>query len=63
MTGMVDVSIIISFYNKIDYLKLILPGLKDRHLKSFEIIIADDGSGQKVINEIEQSFQEKFHIN
>ncbi len=51
---MVDVSIIISFYNKIDYLKLILAGFERQTFKSFEIIIADDGSGQKVINEIEQ---------
>ncbi len=50
---MVDVSIIISFYNKIDYLKLILAGFERQTFKSFEIIIADDGSGQKVINEIE----------
>ncbi|GJQ44164.1 MAG: hypothetical protein JETCAE03_36620 [Ignavibacteriaceae bacterium] len=50
---MVDASVIISFYNKIDYLKLVLAGFEIQTYKNFEIIIADDGSEEKVIKEIE----------
>lgn len=48
------VSLIISFYNRIDYLKLILAALKNQSYKDFEIIIADDGSKPEVLNEIEK---------
>ncbi len=41
---MPDVSVIISFYNKIDYLKLVFAGLQTQSYKNFEAIIADDGS-------------------
>jgi len=37
-------SIIISFYNKIDYLKLVLAGFEVQSFRDFEILIADDGS-------------------
>lgn len=50
---MVDASVIISFYNKIDYLKLVLAGFEIQTYKNFEIIIADDGSEEKVVKEIE----------
>lgn len=46
------VSIIISFYNKIEYLKLILAALERQSLTDFEVIIADDGSGPEVVNDI-----------
>lgn len=46
-------SIIISFYNKIDYLKLVLSGFQIQSEKNFEIIIADDGSGDKIVTELE----------
>ena len=52
--GMINVSVIISFYNRIDYLKLVLAGLGRQSFPFFEIIIADDGSDQKVVSEIEQ---------
>ena len=52
--GMINVSVIISFYNRIDYLKLVLAGLERQSFPFFEIIIADDGSDQKVVSEIEQ---------
>jgi glycosyltransferase involved in cell wall biosynthesis len=47
-----QVSVIISFYNKIDYLKLVLAAFEIQSLQNFEIIIADDGSNQSVVNEL-----------
>ena len=49
---MFPISLIISFYNKIDYLKLILAALERQSFKDFEIIIADDGSRDDVVAEI-----------
>nr|WP_321406983.1 glycosyltransferase [uncultured Carboxylicivirga sp.] len=45
-------SIILSFYNKIDWLKLVLAGYTRQSFKEFEIIIADDGSASHVVDEI-----------
>lgn len=50
-------SVIVSFYNKIDYLKLVLAGFEIQTEKDFEIIIADDGSNQNVVNQIQNIFQ------
>ena len=50
---MPDVSLIISFYNRIDYLNLVLAGLEIQSFKNFEIIIADDGSDGKSVNAVE----------
>ncbi|MCS7052141.1 MAG: glycosyltransferase [Ignavibacterium sp.] len=50
-------SVIVSFYNKIDYLKLVLAGFEIQTEKDFEIIIADDGSNQSVVNRIQNIFQ------
>ena len=47
-------SLIISFYNKIDQLKLVFAGLEKQSFSNFEIIIADDGSSGRIINELEQ---------
>jgi len=47
-------SVIISFYQKIEYLKLVLAGLERQSEKDFEIIIADDGSYEDIINQIEE---------
>lgn len=47
-------SLIISFYNKIDYLKMILATLENQSFKDFEVIIADDGSKREVVQEIEK---------
>lgn len=44
------VSIIISVYNKIDWLQLVLAGLERQSFKDFEVIIADDGSNKKFID-------------
>lgn len=49
-----SVSLIISFYKRLDYLKLILAGLKKQSFKDFEVIIADDGSPSEVTTEIEK---------
>lgn len=50
---MKSASVIIAFYNKIDYLKLVLAGFRRQTVQDFEIIIADDGSSPDVVNELE----------
>lgn len=52
---MLKASIILAFYNRIDYLKLVLAGLERQTVQGFEIIIADDGSSPAVVNEIEKT--------
>ena len=51
MTG---ASVIISFYNKIDYLKAVLAGFERQTHKEFEILIADDGSKASVVDEVKK---------
>ena len=41
-------SVIISFYQKIEYLKLVLAGFERQSEREFEIIIADDGSNSSI---------------
>ena len=41
---MLKASVIVSTYNVPKYLKLVLDALKDQDIKTFEVIIADDGS-------------------
>lgn len=50
---MVKTSVIAAFYNNIDYLKLVLAGFGRQTEKDFEFIIADDGSKESVVKEIE----------
>lgn len=50
---MPQASLIISFYKRIDYLKLLLAGLRRQSFKDFEIIIADDGSPEDVTRQLE----------
>ena len=50
---MPEVSVIISFYNRIDYLAFVLAGFERQIFRDFEIIIADDGSAPDVVKEIE----------
>ncbi len=52
-------SVIISVYNRIDYLKMVLAGFERQSFKNFEIIVADDGSDKNVVEEI-RSFSGKF---
>jgi glycosyltransferase involved in cell wall biosynthesis len=50
---MISASVIISFYKNLKYLKLVLAGFERQDRKDFEVIIADDGSPQEVVAEIE----------
>lgn len=47
-----SISLIISFYNKIELLKLVLAALEIQTFREFEVIIADDGSKPEVVEEI-----------
>ena len=47
-----QVSVIISVYNRIDYLKLVLAGFERQTFENFEILIADDGSDKNFVEEI-----------
>lgn len=49
-----EVSVIIAFYNNIDWLKMILTALNRQTFLDFEVVIADDGSKQIVVDEIEK---------
>ena len=49
---MIKATIIAAFYNRIDFLKLVLAGLERQTEKNFELIIADDGSSENVVREI-----------
>ncbi len=45
-------TVIAAFYNKIDYLKLVLAGFERQTTREFELIIADDGSRKEIVEEI-----------
>ncbi len=45
-------SIIISVYNRIDFLRLVLAGFEIQTEQDFEIIISDDGSGADFVKEL-----------
>jgi glycosyltransferase involved in cell wall biosynthesis len=51
---MFKASVILAFYNRIDYLKYVLAGFERQTLADFEIIIADDGSVPEIVDEIER---------
>lgn len=48
----IPISLIVSFYNKVELLKLIFAALEVQTYHNFEVIIADDGSKPEVIEEI-----------
>ncbi|MBE0551744.1 MAG: glycosyltransferase [Ignavibacterium sp.] len=50
---MVKASVIAAFYNNIHYLKLVLAGFERQSEKNFELVIADDGSNEEIVREIE----------
>jgi glycosyltransferase involved in cell wall biosynthesis len=54
----IEATAVISFYNKIDALKLVLAGFERQTEKNFEIILADDGSNSGVINELKHLMAE-----
>jgi len=49
-----EVSIIVSIYNKIDALKLVLKSLEFQSYMNFEVILSDDGSNQKSVSQIKK---------
>jgi glycosyltransferase involved in cell wall biosynthesis len=51
-------SLIISFYNNLGYLKLLLAALETQTEKNFEVIIADDGSDTKILPDLEKLFSQ-----
>lgn len=51
------VSLIISFYNRIDFIKLIFKALEQQSYQDFEVIIADDGSRREIVQELELLIQ------
>ena len=55
------ISVIISTYNAVEWLKKTLWGYAQQTNKDFEIVIADDGSGEETINTI-KAFQECFPV-
>jgi len=54
------VTLIISFYNKIDLLKLVLAALERQTFKNFEVIIADDGSRPEIVEEVKKTQSDYF---
>jgi len=54
---MIEASVIIAFYNKLNYLKLVLSSFKRQTIKEFEILVADDGSSNEVVTEINSIIQ------
>ena len=51
---MFHASVIISVYNKFDYLQLVLAGLERQSLWDFEVIVADDGSDEKFVEQLKK---------
>jgi len=51
---MPKVTVIAAFYKKINYLRLVLAGFERQTEQNFELVIADDGSREEVVNEIKK---------
>jgi glycosyltransferase involved in cell wall biosynthesis len=49
---MFHASVIISVYNRFDYLQLVFAGLERQSLWDFEVVIADDGSDEKFVERL-----------
>jgi glycosyltransferase involved in cell wall biosynthesis len=54
-----DVSLVISVYQRDDFLTLVLTSLLNQTLQNFEVIVADDGSGP-AIGQVIGQFQDAF---
>jgi glycosyltransferase involved in cell wall biosynthesis len=50
---MPKLSLIISFYNKTKILDKVLESVALQRMQDFEVVIADDGSGQEAVEFIE----------
>jgi glycosyltransferase involved in cell wall biosynthesis len=55
---MAKATVFAAFYNKIDYLRLVLAGFERQSEKDFEFIVADDGSHQEIVTELESLSKE-----
>ncbi|WP_291868842.1 glycosyltransferase family 2 protein [Maribacter sp.] len=58
---MTKISIIVSTYNSEDWLRKVLWGFNCQIFKNFEVVIADDGSGPKTKELIDQMSKEVFY--
>ena len=54
MDAKTAVSIIIPFYNGIDWLEMIFVAFGKQTFKDFEVIVADDGSREDVVARLEE---------
>lgn len=61
MKGNPGISVIISTYNAVEWLRKTLWGYAQQTTKDFEIVIADDGSGEETLKTIKE-FQEGFPV-
>jgi glycosyltransferase involved in cell wall biosynthesis len=57
-------SVIIAVYNRLDFLQLVLAGLEMQTETDFEVVIADDGSNETFIAQLNKLvFTSKLHIS
>ncbi len=57
------VSLIISVYNKLEWLKLVLAALEEQTFANFEVIVADDGSNEVFVEGLQEySRQSPLHL-
>ena len=52
---MYQCSLIIAFYNRPDYLALVLAGLARQTMNDYEVIIADDGSDEETLSQLQEN--------
>ena len=52
---MYEASVIISFYNELERLKLVLTSIENQTFQNFEVIIADDGSDKSVVAKLKKT--------
>lgn len=60
----IKLSLIISFYNKIDRLRWVFAALERQSFKNFEVVIADDGSSEVVVKGLQEMIaQSSFPVS